>query len=288
MKINKPSPFIVEIKLETNYKRFLLLSDIHFDSKSCDRDLLKVVLQEAKSTNSLILFNGDFFDMMQGRNDRRGTKGSVRKEYLGDNYFDLVIQDAYEFLKPYANNICIMADGNHETAITRNNETNPLDRLCYLLRKEGNSSVEHTGYQGWLAIKLKFTNNSYFSFYIKMHHGSGGNARVTKGVIEHNRMSTYVEGADLIWLAHTHTQYCMHSTVERMNTSPKINIKLERVYHIRTGCWKQEYKEGGWSIEKGFGPSEIGGYWLELNATSRQKDKVKSYSIESKVYPTCG
>jgi hypothetical protein len=286
MIIKKANKGITEINSSQKEKTFLLLSDVHFDSVSCDRKLLKETLDEAMQKDAAILFNGDFFDMMQSRNDKRGMKGSLRKEYLGDNYFDLVIQDAAEFLKPYAKNIAIMADGNHETAITKNYETNPLDRLCYLLRKEYNSNVEHTGYQGWVVLKLTIDKNIKLPFYIKMHHGAGGNARVTKGVIEHNRMSTYVDGADLIWLAHTHTQYCMHSTTERLCISNGYKQKLEKVYHVRTGCWKQEYKDGGWSVEKGFSPSEIGGYWLELSASRKKEEGVRECNIKTRIYPT--
>ena len=285
MVINKLGNNITKIQISGNEKTFLLISDVHYDSKSCERELLKQTLDQALEKDAIILFNGDFFDMMQSRNDKRSMKGSLRKEYLGDNYFDLVIEDAYEFLKPYAKNILVMADGNHETAITKNYETNPLERLCYMLRKEGGSNTQHTGYQGWLVLSFTHQNNNA-AYYIKMHHGSGGNARVTKGIIEHNRMSTYVEGADLIWLGHTHTQYCVHSTIERITSSNVYNVDLHKVYHIRTGCWKQEYKEGGWAVEKGFGPSEIGGYWVEIQMKRVYIDKVRKTQIETKVYST--
>ena len=285
MVINKLGNNITKIQISGHEQTLLLISDVHYDSKSCERVLLKQTLDKALEKNAIILFNGDFFDMMQSRNDKRSMKGSLRKEYLGDNYFDLVIEDAYEFLKPYAKNILVMADGNHETAITKNYETNPLERLCYMLRKEGGSNTQHTGYQGWLVLTFNHQNNNA-SYYIKMHHGSGGNARVTKGIIEHNRMGTYVEGADLIWLGHTHTQYCVHSTIERITSSNVYNVDLHKVYHIRTGCWKQEYKEGGWAVEKGFGPSEIGGYWVEISMKRIYIDKVRKTQIETKVYST--
>jgi UDP-2,3-diacylglucosamine pyrophosphatase LpxH len=285
MVINKLGNNITKIQISGKEQTFLLLSDVHFDSKSCERELLKSKLDEALEKNAIILVNGDFFDMMQSRNDKRGMKGSLRKEYLGDNYFDLVIEDAYEFLKPYAKNILVMADGNHETAITKNYETNPLERLCYMLRKEGGSNTQHTGYQGWIVLSFTHQGNNA-AYYIKMHHGSGGNARVTKGIIEHNRMSTYVEGADLIWLGHTHTQYCVHSTIEKITSSNVYNVDFHKVYHIRTGCWKQEYKEGGWAVEKGFGPSEIGGYWVELSFNRPKIDGVRKTQIETKVYST--
>lgn len=259
---------------------FLLLSDVHFDSCSCERELLRETLNEAVANDAIVIFNGDFFDMMQGRNDRRGGKGHLRKEYLGDNYFDLVIMDAMEFLKPYAHHIAIMADGNHETAVTKNCETNPLDRLCWMLRKETGCNTIHAGYQGWVVLNLDYSSGNA-SFSIKMHHGAGGNARVTKGVIEHNRMSTYVQGADMIWLGHTHTQYCMHSTTEVLNLSKK-EVELKKAYHLRTGCWKQEYKDGGWAVEKGFSPSEIGGYWMHL----KHHRKNGTREIKVRIYPT--
>lgn len=287
MVIRKSSPSVTEVLVDKPNKLLLLLSDVHFDSKGCERELLKSVLDEALLNDALVIFNGDFFDMMQGKNDRRHMKGSLRKEYIGDNYFDLVIQDAAEYLKPYAKIIGVMADGNHETSVTKHYESNPLDRLCYILKTEYGSPVMHTGYQSWVVVRLKFDNKgNYLPFKIKMHHGSGGAARVTKGVIEHNRMSTYVEGADLIWLGHTHTQYCMHNTIEILNTKPTYNISLKKVYHIRTGCWKQEYKEGGWAVEKGFSPSEIGGYWIDLKTTRDRSKDNKGRFIQTKVYPT--
>ncbi len=285
MDITKVGKSITKINVPKE-QTFLLLSDIHFDSAYCERKLLKQTLDEALTNKAIVLFNGDFFDMMQSRNDKRGMKGSLRKEYLGDNYFDLVIQDAFDFLKPYAKIIGVMADGNHETAITKIFESNPLDRLCYLLRKECDSNVQHTGYQSWVVINMKLTSTTNKPFIIKLHHGSGGNARVTKGVIEHNRMSSYVEGADLIWLGHTHTQYCMHSTTEIFCNNQLYSVKLHKVFHIRTGCWKQEYKDGGWSVEKGFSPSEIGGYWMELFADRITLDRKRALEIKTRIYPT--
>jgi hypothetical protein len=78
----------------------------------------------------------------------------------------------------------------------------------------------------------------------------------------------------------------MHSTVERLHNTNIFEVKLEKVYHIRTGCWKQEYKEGGWSVEKGFSPSEIGGYWVELKACRRIEDKRKTTEFKTRIYPT--
>ncbi len=286
MKVINKSKSITEISIPDNKVRLLLLSDIHFDSAYCERKLLKATLEDAMSNNAIVLINGDFFDMMQSRNDKRGSKSNIRQEYLGDNYFDLVIEDAFEFLKPYAKNIAVMADGNHETAITKNYESNPLDRLCYLLSKEAGSPVVHKGYQGWVILQLHISKTTKVPYFIKMHHGSGGNARVTKGVIEHNRMGSFVEGADIVWLGHTHTQYCLHSTVERLASSNTHSVIHERVYQVRTGCWKQEYKEGGWSVEKGFSPSEIGGYWVDILVHRVIDNGVRTVETKTQIYQT--
>jgi UDP-2,3-diacylglucosamine pyrophosphatase LpxH len=56
----------------TKSARFLLISDVHWDAIDCDRRLLKKHLDEAVATDSMVLINGDLFDLMQGRNDRRG------------------------------------------------------------------------------------------------------------------------------------------------------------------------------------------------------------------------
>jgi hypothetical protein len=63
------------------------------DSPYCQRDLLKRHLDEAVKQDAHIHFNGDTFDLMGGRRDFRGSKGSLRPEFKVDHYFDEIVNN---------------------------------------------------------------------------------------------------------------------------------------------------------------------------------------------------
>ena len=79
---------------------FLLIADVHFDSISCDRKLLKKHLDEVVERNAKVFIFGDFFDVMGGKFDKRSSKGDLRPEYNTSSYIDNVVYDAIAFLYP--------------------------------------------------------------------------------------------------------------------------------------------------------------------------------------------
>lgn len=66
MELKRLSDLVVEIRAPYDgCKEFLLLSDIHFDHPHCDRKTYFSLLDEAVRRGARILYNGDFFCMMQ-------------------------------------------------------------------------------------------------------------------------------------------------------------------------------------------------------------------------------
>ena len=57
--------------------KFLLMSDIHIDSRKCDRALLKKHLDQAKAEGAGVFIFGDLFDAMQGKYDPRSAKNAA-------------------------------------------------------------------------------------------------------------------------------------------------------------------------------------------------------------------
>lgn len=269
-------------------KKLLLISDIHWDSPYCQRDILKRHLDEAVEQDCHIHLNGDTFDLMGGRRDFRGSKGSLRPEFKVDHYFDEVVNQAIEWFSPYAEHIKVVGWGNHETSCLKHNEVSILDRFVGGLNQKNGTHVELGGYGGWIVYTFK-TRKSHHSYRIKYHHGLGGGV-VTKGVIGHSRMSTYVQGADLIWQGHVHEDYEMNYRVEYMNHHNQVQTK--DILMIRTATYKDEYKKGdeygatGWAIEKGFSPRFIGARWLELVPSRKQIDGKDIRFIKARTYQT--
>lgn len=251
--------------LRTKEKRnFLLMSDIHLDSKKCDRELFRKHLDYAKEKGAGVLIFGDLMDLMQGRNDRRGSKQSLRKKYLEAPYFDSVVEDVTEFLLPYADIIHMICYGNHETAIIKHNEIDALNSLIFNLntkKKETDSRIFKGAYDGYVKVKSQYTskNGPKSSRLIKYHHGAGGNAPVTGGTISQQRASSMYPDADIVVMGHIH-QFGMR-IIASEKLAQNFRIKRHDQYHLRTSSYKYH---GDWETEKMFPKGALGCWEVEF------------------------
>lgn len=269
------------LRVDKNWEetKVLLISDLHWDNPKCDRDLLKKHLDQAVKGNHDILINGDLFCLMQGAYDPRKSKSDIRPEHNHANYFDAIINTAVDWFAPYSHLIKLVGYGNHETAILKRQETDIIERFVTLLNYKTGSAIQVGGYGGW--IRYQFTDGSSTqSFKIKYMHGFGGGGAVTRGTIQHNRMSVNVEGADAIWMGHVHEDYEMTYTVEELTC--KDTVQLRDILMIRTSAYKEEYGDGskGWHIERGASPKPIGGRWLIMKPFRDEKTnrKINAYT----------
>lgn len=268
-------------------KKVLLISDVHWDNPYCNRDLLKKHLDQALAINADILFNGDTFCLMQGTYDPRKSKNDIRPEHNKSNYLDAVINDAIEWFSPYAHLIKVVGYGNHETSILKRAETDLIDRFVFGLNSKNSTNVEVGGYGGWIVYRFQREHtSSSVTYKIKYMHGSGGGGPVTKGVIQFNRMSTFVENADMIWMGHVHEDHELTYTVERLTPSHK--VKLKDILMVRTPTYKEEYNEGkgGWAIERGAPPKPLGGRWLEMHPERKYDGKTEELKVNAFTYKT--
>lgn len=264
------SPELMELRIPysstTDQFHFLLASDIHLDNPKCDRKLFAKHLNEMQERKGKALFFGDVMCLMQGKKDRRGSKGDIRPEHLGSNYFDLVFNETANWLKPWQEDIVMMSDGNHETAIINHNEVDPLGNVVRIMRDSG-SPVEHMRYQGFL----------WFTFYQKgleraqekirrltlgFHHGTWGGV-ITRGTLGGNRYASVMPDADVLVNGHNHERTIVAHPCYRINN--KGEQRIEQRWHIQTGTYKQEFKGGGgFAIEKIVMPKSLGGIFLKL------------------------
>jgi hypothetical protein len=249
-----------------NKVKILLISDLHWDNPKCHRETLKRHLDWAVKEGAIIAVNGDFFCLMQGKYDPRGSKKDIRPEHNKANYLDAVIEDAVDWFGPYANHLQFIGYGNHETNILKRLETDPLRRFVDLFNYTYKpvKPLWLGGYGGWLTVQFKPTSTRSKSYRIHYYHGNGGGGIVTKGVIQNQRRDAMTEGANCIWMGHVHELYTM---VETKHTIDKNFIpQLMDVLHVRTAAYKEEYDGGygGWHIERGAPPKPIGAVMLEI------------------------
>lgn len=244
-------------------QQFLFLADLHFDNPHSDRGHLKYLLDQARERSAGVFVIGDFFDLMQSKGDRRQTKASLLKQYLGDDYVDLVIDDAVEFFRPYADIMEFVSEGNHDTAILKYLETNAVARFCKAL------GINHMGYSGFIRCLFeRATGGGRSQRTIYFHHGSGGGGEVTKGTMRAQRQAAYID-ADIYVGGHIHEEWRLGGRkVGLLNSGvPAVSETL----HICIPPLKDEYKmSGGWHVEKGRPPKPTGGFWLKFSFSRRK------------------
>ena len=214
--------------------RILNCSDIHIDSKQCERELLKKHCDEA----DFIRIKGDLFDLMQGRQDKRRSLSDLKDKYKSTNYIDEVVKDAAEFFKPFAKKLLFVGLGNHETSVIHNIGTNPLSAFCMLMRMAGSNVVEGT-YQGYIVDQFlsPYTGKNLNIITTAFHHGSGGAPQKTEGTLEIEGDKAKFPNADIIMKGHNHFKW--HNPGQTrywLNRSYKMEKRVQ--HHVRLGTYK--------------------------------------------------
>lgn len=252
----------------------LQISDVHYDSVKCDRELLTKHLKQAEKIGALVFINGDLFDLMGGKYDPRSSYSDIRPEYKHINYLDAVIKDAAEYFSKFKVNYFI-GRGNHETNISKRLHTDPTDRLAELLRYNG-VTVATGGYSGWFVYKFE-QNNQRLSIIQHYHHGSGGNAPRSKGILSADIDQKKFPDADIITRGHDHQKWHLPTTVQRLSHSYQAQDKT--VHHVRTGSYKM-LGDGfaGWAVEKGFDRPRLGGWWMTISIHGKKRTASVSFT----------
>jgi hypothetical protein len=261
---------------------FLLISDIHYDSKQCNRQLLKKHLDQAKERDAPVLIFGDLLDLMQSRQDPRGSKSTIDPRYAGsDDYLSVVCEDVSNFLSPYAENILLLCMGNHEFEYRRRHEIDPLTIVSTLLRTNTGFAPLIGPYSGWLQLKFSSRGAGRSGLNLKWHHGVGSNAPVTRGAIQTNRFSVMYPNADIQVRGHINQRFSMYIPREIINSHGRL-ITDQDALHLQLGCYTQDNDDGNsWSQRRGMGTSALGGWWLRFYQAndSYGKPSVKYQAI---------
>jgi len=235
------------------------MSDLHLDSPYCDRRQLERDLKAAEESGSVVMIAGDVFDAMQTHNDPRRSLEELKAKYKVSNYLDAIVIDVTEFLGkfkvPY-----IIGLGNHETVITKKLNTSLPDRLVFGINKGGGQALV-MGYEGYLRIIFRYKKGSAGAMkVIYFHHGKGGNAPVTRGVIHTNRQAVAFRDADLVHNGHNHQGYTV--PISRACLSQNGTPYNDVMWFIRSPGYKSggmpSGEQFGYGVEKHPEPTPIG------------------------------
>jgi predicted phosphodiesterase len=229
----------------------------------------------------MILILGDWFDVMCTYGDPRSKPQDISSRYSSKDfsYLDMVIEDSIDYLKPYAANIAMISEGNHETKIKEKHDTDPLHRLVQGLRPY-NSELIKGNYSGFVdlyeLLHVGGTKQHGNTTTLHYHHGFGGSAPRSKGMLNTQLEAMQYPDADIIARGHTHQKWHDPSTTQIRRTA-RGRIFKRQIQYIQTGSYKDGFQEGegGFEVEKNFRPVRLGGWWINLNRHSSRNFGVE-------------
>jgi hypothetical protein len=191
----------------------------------------------------------------------------LRSSHAAAAYFDAVINETAERYAPYAQNWAFMGQGNHESAWLKHHETCPTTNLVRAIKSiNPRSQIGAGGYGGWFKLRVG-VNNCKLTWTMRYHHGSGGGAPMSMGVLDSRRMMSWLEGVDCIAVGHNHHSNIVGVAREYLETRNGVyEIRNRHCDFIRCGTYKQDWGDGsgGWIVEKGPGPTSLRAKWVRL------------------------
>jgi len=270
----------------SRYKKehgIFLISDLHLGASNLDEDLLRKELDDALVRKDRIAINGDVFDLILTRDAKRYNPTAIHKSIQGrDDIVNASIDLAMDILKPVAHLIDMIGVGNHETAYTKNSNTDPvlilIQRLNAYLR--GKHQIQPGGYTGILSYEVSEYIHSIFYW-----HGSGGGRGLGGILAEFIPKGFFVEGADTLWFGHRHIRAV--SQLEKFQIDLKGNVSSRYQWLVRSGGYlssydlqkaeemEQEGRQGNYAADALLQPAGRGGIRLVLENEGISRVEVR-------------
>lgn len=198
---------VIRFRLPWEPQGVMFFGDPHIDAAAHARQLFIDDLKRCQNDGDIGVIMGDVWSAILPRDLKRYTEGrhGERRDGIINGYID----QAFELLSPYVNCIDVILLGNHETAVIKHHHVDMtallIDRLNAVKEsgKLENGRIAYGGYTCY--VQLQFVKSSHStSNIVWLHHGKGGGAPVTKGMIDANRIMV-TRGADVYVIGHKHT-----------------------------------------------------------------------------------
>lgn len=226
--------FIADAKSGKTVK-LALFSDIHFDSPDCDRETLQKHLNFCLKDQRYILFGGDLFDAILLKDMKRAVPHLLENT---DAQLNKKLDEMYWFLKPYQHLILFMGRGNHEESILKYNGLDVLQMLATMLNMGQEHKILVGNYANFIRFSARDSSGKMCFYDIFQHHGAGGSAPQTKGMLDFQQIAKGVN-ADLIWTGHKH-----NSLIDYSNPIMSVNTQGDVVLKNRQCIQTPSYQKG--------------------------------------------
>ncbi len=260
----------IHLKANPKYEAWVLLrTDVHHDSTHANREMEFRHLKQARQRDAPIIENGDLFDAMGGKWDRRNISSKqILPDLRVDDYLTALPAYAADNYEQYSDLFAVWGVGNHETAMLKHHQVDLTQALITTLNDRTGTCHRVHGYAGWVVFRIHKLSadgkktSTVKTFNMRRHHGFGGGAPATRGVIKHTRMMAQYPDAQIIFTGHDHNEWYVVRSKERI--TQKLHPYLQDVHCINSPGYKgaKVVSSDGWEAEMGFDPKTAAAHWL--------------------------
>ena len=204
----------------------LLMSDLHLGSSSFDEKSFMDDLAWAREAKARIMIAGDVFDLILPSDSQRYNPSAVHPDLRGSpTPMNDLIPYAAEKLSSVVNLIDMIGVGNHDVAGIKYHNADPVAMLLERLNgiRTAKHPIAHGAYTGAVVQTFRRTTGAGASWNTYYHHGYGGESPSTRGILNLNRLSQFVDRADVVWMGHKHHRYVID---DRVTVIPPYGQKL--------------------------------------------------------------
>lgn len=245
--------------------KILPIFDIHLGSVACDKAALKKDLATVDK-NTYIIGGGDWLDSIIVADRKRYRKSGDASDKGTDDIIDQQIDEIYEMVKPYANQIIGLSVGNHEDTITVRCSTNPIKRLCKIL------DVPFLSYSSLVRLSLSEDGARGRTVIIRTHHGWGGGSRTQGADLTKFSRDASSWDADIFLYGHVHRK--QNDRVPRLGLVGMQVISRPKIM-VLCGTYLKTFLIGenpSYSEKEGYPPTTIGASLITIKPTNRWVD----------------
>lgn len=244
--------------------KLLFVSDLHLGSSGINEQRIRREFDDALEKGARILIGGDILDAIWISDPRYLKSGLGPSVISRQDEMNAALEYWKEFMQEYSGAIDFLGMGNHESVLLERHGIDLNRLLAISLGLDPNRVCG--GY--WSVISYSFTpagRKHSCELSIFYHHGSGGGAPITRGMIEVSRTKMYVEGVDIIWQGHTHDRWVAPYSVLRVERGGY--PAFGEVMVIRTGGYRY-WGSNPWENRRGHLPKAHGGVFVTASYTT--------------------